>query len=51
MAQLGVQKVSMLKNCVNPFDHNDNYRKAYRFADDKLKSELDGYIKFINARE
>ena len=50
MAQLCVKQVSMLKNCEKPFDLNNNYRKAYRFADDKLKSELEGYIKFINDR-
>lgn len=50
MAQLCVKQVSMLKNRDKPFDLNNNYRKAYRFADDKLKSELEGYIKFINDR-
>ena len=50
MAQLCVKQVSMLKDCKSPFDYNNNYRKAYRFADDKLKSELEGYIKFINDR-
>ncbi|MEE0914596.1 MAG: TIR domain-containing protein, partial [Ruminococcus sp.] len=50
MAQLCVKQVSMLKDYKSPFDYNNNYRKAYRFADDKLKSELEGYIKFINDR-
>ena len=50
MVELGVKRVSMLKDCDKPFDLNNNYRKAYRFADDKLKSELEGYIKFINDR-
>ena len=50
MAQLCVKQISMLKDCKSPFDYNNNYRKAYRFADDKLKSELEGYIKFINDR-
>ena len=50
MAELGVKQVSRLKHRAKPFDLNNNYRKAYRFADDKLKSELEGYIKFINNR-
>ena len=50
MAELGVKQVSMLKHRAKPFDLNNNYRKVYRFADDKLKSELEGYIKFINDR-
>ncbi|MGN1202932.1 MAG: hypothetical protein ACI4RF_06520, partial [Eubacterium sp.] len=50
MAELGVKQVSRLKHREKPFDLNNNYRKAYRFADDKLKSELEGYIKYINNR-
>ena len=50
MVDLWVETRSELKDCKNPFDRNSNYQKAIRFADDKLKGELIGYIEHINAR-
>ena len=50
MAQLRVKKQDALKNCPTPFDSDNNYQKTLRFADDKLKSELTGYIEHINKR-
>ncbi len=50
MAELRVNKIEDLKNCDEPFDESDNYVKAVRFADDKLKEQLQGYIKYINER-
>jgi tetratricopeptide (TPR) repeat protein len=50
MAGLRVKNQKALKNCAEPFDNNNNYQKAIRFADDTLKSELKGYIEHINTR-
>jgi len=50
MAELRVRKQEALKNQAEPFDHSNNYQKAVRFGDDKLKTELEGYIAFINDR-
>lgn len=50
MAQLRVRNQEELKNQNNPFNDNNNYKKALRFADDKLKSSLAGYIEYINMR-
>ena len=50
MAQLRVKKQDALKDCPTPFDSDNNYQKALRFADDKLKAELTGYIEHINKR-
>lgn len=50
MADLKITKKELLGDCSNPFDDNANYQKAYRFADDALKSELTGYIERIKSR-
>ena len=50
MAELHVKKQERLENQAEPFDHNNNYRKAVRFADEKLKAALTGYIEHINTR-
>ena len=50
MAELRVRNQETLKDCPEPFDANNNYQKAVRFADDKLKIELTGYIKHIKTR-
>ena len=47
MAELRVKKREELKNLDEPFDKNYNYQKVIRFADDKLREELDGYITSI----
>ena len=50
LSELRVRKQESLKNCAEPFDHSNNYQKAIRFADDKLKAALTGYIEHINTR-
>ena len=50
MSELRVRKQESLKDQAEPFDHNNNYQKAIRFADDKLKAALTGYIEHINTR-
>ena len=50
LSELRVRKQKMLKDQAEPFDHSNNYQKAIRFADEKLKSTLTGCIEYINTR-
>ena len=50
LSELRVRKQESLKDQANPFDDNNNYQKAIRFAEDKLKAALAGYIEHINTR-
>ena len=50
MAELHICKQDALRDHADPFDDRNNYKKALRFADDKLKSTLSGYIEHINNR-
>ncbi len=50
MAELHVRKQDALRDEAEPFDSHNNYQKALRFADDKLKGALTGYIEHINTR-
>ena len=50
MAELEVCKREELRDCDEPFDDSNNYRKALRFGDDKLKQELTGAVAFIQDR-
>ncbi len=50
MAELHVRKQDALCDQAEPFDSHNNYQKALRFADDKLKTALIGYIEHINTR-
>ena len=50
LSELRVRKQESLKDQAEPFADNNNYQKAIRFADDKLKNELIGYIEHINTR-
>ena len=50
LSELKIRKREDLKNLAQPFDKNNNYLKAIRFGDEKLKSELNSYIDFINNR-
>ncbi len=50
LSELKVRKREDLKNLTQPFDKNNNYLKAIRFGDEKLKSELNSYIDFIKDR-
>ena len=50
LSELRVRKQESLKDQAEPFDHKNNYQKAVRFADEKLKAALTGYIEHINTR-
>ncbi len=50
MAELHVRTRDTLKDVDEPFDDSNNYKKAFRFGDDKLKEKLSGDISFINER-
>ena len=50
MADLSVKYQEDLKNQPKPFKANGNYLKAIRFADDKLRAVLVGYIEHITTR-
>ena len=50
MAELRVKKQALLKDCAAPFDNRNNYHKAVRFGDDKLRAELENNIEYINTR-
>ena len=50
MAELHIKKQDRLEDQAEPFDHSNNYQKAIRFTDDKLKAALAGYIEHINTR-
>ncbi len=50
MAELHVKTRDALKDQPEPFDNRNNYKKAYRFGDEKLKTKLSGNIAFINTR-
>ena len=50
MAELKVKKREVLKDAALPFDDRNNYQKAVRFGDEKLKQKLSGDIDFINTR-
>ncbi len=49
LIETGVKKVSDLGNLTNSFENSSSYEKALRFADSKLKAELEGYVETINA--
>ena len=50
MAELQVSRQEQLKDQPQPFNNKNNYQKALRFADSKLKAELTDAIVFINGR-
>ena len=49
MVELQVTERKNLSQCKTPFTENNHYKKAMRFADDNLKTELNGYLDEINA--
>ena len=51
MAELQVRTRKQLADYSEPFDDRDNYNKVIRFSDEKLESEMRGYIKNINDRK
>lgn len=50
LSELRVRKQEDLTDQAEPFDRRNNYQKAVRFGDDKLKTALAGYIERINTR-
>ena len=50
LADLHVKKRADLANQKLSFEENKNYKKAIRFADEDLLSELKGYLSTINVR-
>ncbi len=48
MAELQIRTQDGLKDADEPFDDSNNFQKAYRFGDDKLKAKLSMDITFIN---
>ena len=50
MSELEVGKQEDLLDCKDPFDDNNNYKKALKYSDDKLSAVLKGYISHINDR-
>lgn len=50
LSELEVKNQESLKDQTKPFDNRNNYQKVIRFADEKLKTELAGYIEHINLR-
>lgn len=50
MAELRIIREESLKDLPETFEDNGDFQKAVRFGDDKLKSELKGYIEHIKTR-
>ena len=50
MVTFRVSKQEDLKDSAQPFDDDNNYKKAVRFANEELRSSLEGYIEYINVR-
>ena len=50
MAELQVRNRKELADCDEPFDDSDNFGKVIRFGDEKLETEIRGYITHINER-
>ena len=50
MAELKVRTRDALKSWPQPYNDRNNYKKAFRFGNEKLKEELSGNIAFITER-
>ena len=50
MSEQQVRTRKQFADCAEPFDNSDNYAKVLRFGDEKLKTEMRGYIVHINER-
>ena len=50
MSELHIRRQEDLVNQEQPFDSNENFKKAIRFGDDKIKKQLNGYIIHIDTR-
>ena len=51
MLDYNVFERNQLGSLPKSFEENSNYKKAYRFGDDALKAELNGYLTQISNRE
>ena len=50
MAELNVRSRNKLADCELPFDDRENFGKVIRFGDERMESEIRGYIAHINER-
>lgn len=50
MAELNVRSRNKLADCELPFDDRENFGKVIRFGDERMESEMRGYIAHINER-
>ncbi len=50
LAKMEVSKLDELLYCKQPFDANENYSKILRFGDEKLKKEIQGYLKVCQGK-
>ena len=50
LVELNVSSKAELVDLDEPFDDAENYNKVIRYADSKLKNELEGYLRFIDER-
>ena len=50
MVELNVTKKEELKDCAQPFDSSNNYTKVMRFADSRLKADLEDSNTYIRER-
>lgn len=51
MAELNVSSRNKLVDCELPFDDRENFGKVIRFGDERIESEMRGYIAHINERD
>lgn len=51
LVELNIRNEADLENLPEAFDDRNNYKKAIRFADDKLRERLSGYNETIRNRE
>lgn len=50
LVELEMPNKESLKDCDEPFSDSLHYKKILRFGDSKLKTELEGYVKYIIER-
>ncbi len=50
MVEQKVNQQGELANCAEPFENSNYFKKAVRYADEKLANELNGYIEQIKNR-
>lgn len=50
MVEKKVTKIDGLKDCREPFDSSDNFKKIERFGNDSLLDKLNGYLDYIDDR-